>query len=142
MQPEEKLVTLRETKQSIIDRQGKENDHLKATLDDLIASLKSGKQVSEKDIEKLRASDEDVVTDTVPLSPTADDSVVVNPGWDNASAKGTLWGAYQTVMFMSDHRPVRDYGDDIRLDRALYGSSTRAVDIKTKASNMALELVA
>ena len=132
----------KETKQSIIDRQGKENDHLKATLDDLIASLKSGKQVSEKDIEKLRASDEDVVTDTVSLSPTADDSVVVNPGWDNDSAKGTLWGAYQTVMFMSDHRPVRDYGDDIRLDRALYGSSTRAVDIKTKASNMALELVA
>ena len=65
----------------------------------------------------------------------------VNPGHDLKSANGTLWGAYQTVMWMADHKPVRDYGNDLRLDRALYGA-TSGRDIKTKAHERALELVA
>ena len=44
-------------------------------------------------------------------------------------------------MWMADHKPVRNYGDDLRLDRALYGPASGR-DVKAKAHERALELVA
>ena len=106
-----------------------------ATLDDLIASIKAGKDI---DIKTLESKREDV--EPVEQEATQVDGPV-NPGHDLKSAEGTLWGAYQTVMWMADHNPVRNYGPDLRLDRALYGA-TSGRDIKSKAHERALELVA
>ena len=68
----------------------------------------------------------------------------INAGWNKESAQGTLWGAYQTVIWMADHKPVRDFGDDIRLDKAFYGGGRLSSqnDIKNKAGIKALEMVA
>tara|TARA_R100000458_G_C8275805_1_gene250973 strand:+ start:2979 stop:4094 length:1116 start_codon:yes stop_codon:yes gene_type:complete len=66
-------------------------------------------------------------------------SSAINMGWDKPSAQGTLWGAFNTVTYMSDHKPVRDHGQDNRLDKAFYGAG--ATDIKTKAFNKAKELL-
>ena len=106
-----------------------------ATLDDLIASIKAGKDIDIKTLESKREDVEPVEQEAAQVDGP------VNPGHDLKSADGTLWGAYQTVMWMADHKPVRDYGNDLRLDRALYGA-TSGRDIKTKAHERALELVA
>ena len=104
-----------------------------ATLDELIASIKAGKDI---DIKALETKREDV-----PVVEPVNEDGPVNPGHDLKSAEGTLWGAYQTVMWMADHKPVRNYGADLRLDRALYGPASGR-DIKGKAHERALELVA
>ena len=67
-------------------------------------------------------------------------SAEINMGWDKPSAKCTLWGAFNTVTYMSDHKPVRDFGQDSRLDKAFYGNGMN--DIKTKAMDRAKELLA
>ena len=69
----------------------------------------------------------------------SDPSLSVNMGWDKPSAKGTLWGAFNTVTYMTDHKPVRDFGADNRLDKAFYGTGTN--DLKTKAMDTAKELL-
>ena len=104
-----------------------------ATLEELIESIKSGKDI---DIKALETKREDA-----PVVEPVNDDGPVNPGHDLKSAEGTLWGAYQTVMWMADHKPVRNYGADLRLDRALYGPASGR-DIKGKAHERALELVA
>ena len=131
-----------ETKQSIIDRQDKENEFLSDTLEDLIASIKSGKKISQKQIEKLET--QKLVSDDSEDKPVELVDQTINAGWNKDSAEGTLWGAYQTVMWMADHKPVRDFGDDIRLDKAFYGGGRLASqnDIKNKAGIKALEMVA
>ena len=74
----------------------------------------------------LRAIDEPVIDGTV------------NPGWEKG--EHTLWGAYNTVTYITDHAPMRKYAsDDHRLDRALFGSQ---LDIKSRATKVAAELVA
>ena len=107
-----------------------------ATLQELIDSIKAGKDIDVKAIESKR--DDAVEVEVEPVN----DDAVINPGWDLESSEGTLWGAYQTVMYMADHKPVRNYGDDIRLDRALYGAPSGGVDVKGKAHEKALDLVA
>ena len=67
-------------------------------------------------------------------------SAAVNYGWDMKSAKGTLWGAFNTVTYMTDHKPVRDHGPDHRIEKAFYGGMGR--DTKTIALEKAKELVA
>ena len=64
----------------------------------------------------------------------------INPGWNLEGSEGTLWGAYNTVTYMVDHKPVRDFGDDQRLNNAFYGNATR--DPKLIAYNKAKELIA
>ena len=66
-------------------------------------------------------------------------SAAVNYGWDMKSAKGTLWGAFNTVTYMTDHKPVRDHGPDHRIEKAFYGGMGR--DTKTIALEKAKELV-
>jgi len=107
-----------------------------ATLQDLIDSIKAGRDI---DVDSLTSVNAD--TDAVEVESVNDDATI-NPGWNLKSSEGTLWGAYQTVMYMADHKPVRNYGDDIRLDRALYGAPSGGRDVKGKAHEKALELVA
>ena len=108
-----------------------------ATLQELIDSIKAGKDI---DVKAIEAKRDDAVE--VEVEAVNDDDAAINPGWDLKSSEGTLWGAYQTVMYMADHKPVRNYGDDIRLDRALYGAPSGGRDVKGKAHEKALELVA
>ena len=111
-------------------------------MKELIDDIKAGKRIDALKLDQELIS-EPVPTETVTVSPSSSSSTpgVVNPGFDKESAKGTLWGSFQTVMFMADHKPVRDYGDENRLDRAFYGASGNAADIKTKATNKSLELL-
>ena len=96
-----------------------------AKLQETVAALQSGKT-----IEDISQGDRDIASEP--------DSAV-NAGWDLPSANGTLWGAFNTVTYMSDHKPVRDHGADNRLNKAFYGDSGR--DTKTIAYNKAKELL-
>ena len=94
-------------------------------LDEQVRLLVAGKSIDELNLDKELVSE-----------PSAE----INMGWDKASARGTLWGAFNTVTYMSDHKPVRDFGQDSRLDKAFYGSGPN--DLKTKAMTAAKELIA
>ena len=126
------------TKQELAEK----NEELARSMQELIDDIKAGKSIDALKLDQELIS-EPVPTETVTVSPSSSSSTpgVVNPGFDKESAKGTLWGSFQTVMFMADHKPVRDYGDENRLDRAFYGASGNAADIKTKATNKSLELL-
>ena len=129
-------------------------------MQEFIDDIKAGKNIDALKLDQALISEpvptETVTTETVSddgkslsttvtVSPSSSSSSstpgVVNPGFDKESARGTLWGGFQTVMFMADHKPVRDYGDDLRLDRAFYGSSNGGNDLKTKATKKALEIL-
>ena len=108
-----------------------ENSKRKETKDAEIAKLKeqvealvSGKTIEEIDADKALLSE-----------PT----LSVNHGWDLSSAKGTLWGAFNTVTYMADHKPVRDHGADNRLNKAFYGDVGR--DTKAIALAKSKELL-
>ncbi len=107
-------------------------DKKRETKDATIAKLKEQVEalVAGKSIEDISGGDRDLANE-----PTA----AVNAGWDLPSANGTLWGAFNTVTYMSDHKPVRDHGADNRLNKAFYGDSGR--DTKTIAYNKAKELL-
>ena len=144
------------TKQELAEK----NEHLARTMQEFIDDIKAGKNIDALKLDQALISEpvptETVTTETVSddgkslsttvtVSPSSSSSSstpgVVNPGFDKESARGTLWGGFQTVMFMADHKPVRDYGDDLRLDRAFYGSSNGGNDLKTKATKKALEIL-
>jgi len=96
-----------------------------AKLQETVEALQSGKI-----IEDISAGDRDIASEP--------DSTI-NAGWDLPSANGTLWGAFNTVTYMSDHKPIRDHGADNRLNNAFYGGTGR--DTKTIAYNKAKELL-
>jgi len=121
------------TKKELVEQQAA----TEATLQELIDSIKEDKDI---DINAIEAKRNDIVE--VDAVNDDEDDAVINPGWNLKSSEGTLWGAYQTVMYMADHKPVRNYGDDIRLDRAFYGAPSGGTDLKGKAHAKALELVA
>ena len=104
----------------------------KETKDATIAKLQEQVEalVAGKTIEDISGGDRDIANEP---------AAAVNAGWDLPSANGTLWGAFNTVTYMSDHKPVRDHGDDNRLNKAFYGDSGR--DTKTIAYNKAKELL-
>ena len=106
------------------------------TLQELIDNIKAGKKIDELVLEGATITPPQ---DAVEATTTGDE--IVNSGWELESANGTLWGAYQTVMWMADHKPVRNFGDDKRLDNALYGVRGTS-DVKTKAHSKVLEMVA
>ena len=103
------------------------------------------KETKDAEIAKLREQVEGLMSGKTLDEISADRELIsepskdVNMGWDMESARGTLWGAFNTVTYMSDHKPVRDHGQDNRLDKAFYGAG--ATDIKTKAFNKAKELL-
>jgi len=95
-----------------------------AKLQEQVEALRSGKT-----IEDISAGDRDIASEP--------DSTI-NAGWDLPSAKGTLWGAFNTVTYMTDHKPTRDFGADNRLNKAFYGGGK---DHKTIAYDEAKELL-
>ena len=95
-----------------------------AKLTEQVEALKSGKSIEELGFDKELISEQ---------------KLDVNPGWNLPSSKGTLWGAFNTVTYMSDHKPVRDHGDDNRLNKAFYGEGGK--DHKAIAFDSAKELL-
>lgn len=82
------------------------------------------------------ASDAAIVADDI-----ADDDATINPGHDMASAQSTLWGAFNTVTWLADHRPAKDRGDDFALASNKLGEGNGA-RLKTRAALAARELLA
>jgi hypothetical protein len=68
-------------------------------------------------------------------------SEIINPGHDLESARGTIWGALNTVTYMADHKPTKDRGTDANLASNLLGSGTGG-KLKARAWKSALELIA
>ena len=77
----------------------------------------------------------------LPADVTAVPSAAINPGHDLESARGTLWGAFNTVTWIADHQPVKDRGVDFNLASNLLGDGTGG-RMKTKAVKTARELLA
>ena len=66
----------------------------------------------------------------------------INPGWDKISSSGTLWGAYNVATYVEDHAPMKKRkSPDHRAQRALWGS-IQGRDLKTRAVDVARELLA
>jgi hypothetical protein len=64
----------------------------------------------------------------------------INPGHDMESARGTLWGAFNTLTWLADHQPVKDRGVDFNLASNLLGEGTGG-KIKAKAQRAAVALL-
>ena len=77
----------------------------------------------------------------LPSDVTAPPSPLINAGHDLESARGTLWGAFNTVTWMADHQPTKDRGVDFNLASNLLGDGTGG-RIKAKAQRAAVELLA
>ena len=77
----------------------------------------------------------------LPADVTAAPVATINPGHALESARGTLWGALNTVTWMSDHQPVKDRGVDFNLASNLLGEGTGG-KTKAKAQRVALDLIA
>jgi hypothetical protein len=96
-------------------------------------------RVVDEAIEQARrgsASDAEIVADDI-----ADDAVVINPGHDLASAKGTLFGALNTITWMVDHAPTKDRGLEHKISSNIFGDGTGA-KIKSRAMTRGVELLA
>jgi phage/plasmid-like protein (TIGR03299 family) len=65
----------------------------------------------------------------------------INPGHDMESARGTLWGAFNTVTWLADQRPTKNRGADHGIASNLFGDGTGG-KLKSKAHTKALELLA
>jgi len=109
---------------SVRNRQATKDETI-AKLNEKVQGLLAGKTVEQIEGDRLLVSEK---------------SEDINPGWNLEGSEGTLWGAYNTVTYMVDHKPVRDFGDDQRLNNAFYGNATR--DPKLIAYNKAKELIA
>jgi len=82
------------------------------------------------------ASDAVIVVDDI-----ANDDAVINPGHDLASAQSTLWGAFNTVTWLADHRPAKSRGADFALASNKLGEGS-ASKLKTRAVCEAQALIA
>ena len=65
----------------------------------------------------------------------------VNPGHDLASAHNTLWGAFNAVTWLADHKPVKNRGLEHQIASHALGDGNGG-KVKTKAYKKALELLA
>lgn len=82
------------------------------------------------------ASDAEIVADDI-----ANDDAVINPGHDMASAQSTLWGAFNTVTWLADHKPAKSRGDDYALASNKLGEGNGA-KLKARATLAAREVLA
>jgi len=81
-------------------------------------------------------ADADLPAD-VTTAPTAG----INPGHDLGTAEGTLWGAFNTITWLADQKPVKNSGVEHNLASNLFGDGTGG-KLKQKAYKAALELAA
>ena len=77
----------------------------------------------------------------LPADVTAAPAAGINPGHDLESARGSLWGALNTVTWTADFQPVKNRGVDFNLASNLLGEGTGG-KIKAKAQRVALDLIA
>jgi hypothetical protein len=81
------------------------------------------------------------VSTDLPADVTTAPAAEINPGHDLESARGTLWGAFNTVTWTSDHSPTKDRGTDFNIASNLLGEGTGG-RIKARALKVASELLA
>jgi hypothetical protein len=72
---------------------------------------------------------------------TADPSAAINPGHDMESARGTLWGAFNTVTWAADHAPIKNRGASFNIASNLLGEGTGG-KLKARAMRAAVDLLA
>jgi|TARA_R110002020_G_scaffold374935_2_gene586202 hypothetical protein len=77
----------------------------------------------------------------LPADVTADPDPAINPGHDMESARGSLWGAFNTITWQADHQPIKNRGASFNLASNLLGEGTGG-KLKAKAQRVALELLA
>ena len=77
----------------------------------------------------------------LPADVANDPAAAVNPGHDMESARGTLWGAFNTVTWLADQRPAKRHGAAQGIASNLFGDGTGG-RLKAKAHKRALELLA
>jgi len=77
----------------------------------------------------------------LPADVTTAPTAGINPGHDLGTAEGTLWGAFNTVTWLSDQKPVKNRGVQHNIASNLFGDGTGG-KLKQKAYRAALELVA
>ena len=77
----------------------------------------------------------------LPADVTAAPAAGINPGHDLESARGSLWGALNTVTWTADFQPVKNRGVDFNLASNLLGEGTGG-KTKAKAQRIALDLIA
>ena len=80
-----------------------------------------------------------VATD-LPADVTADPSAAINPGHAMESARGTLWGAFNTVTWQADHQPLKNRGASFNIASNLLGEGTGG-KLKARAMKAARELL-
>ena len=81
------------------------------------------------------------VSTDLPADVVTAPAATINPGHDLESARGTLWGAFNTVTWTSDHSPTKDRGVDFNIASNLLGEGTGG-RIKARALKVASELLA
>jgi len=77
----------------------------------------------------------------LPLDLVTDPDSAINPGHDLESARGTVWGGYNTVTWMVDQNPTKSKGIEHQIGSQMLGTGTGGA-LKRKAYKAALELVA
>ena len=81
-----------------------------------------------------------VATD-LPSDVTAEPDAAINPGHDLESARGSLWGAFNTVTWSADHQPIKNRGASFNIASNLLGEGTGG-KLKAKAIRAARDLLA
>ena len=69
------------------------------------------------------------------------ESPAINPGRELASARGTVWGAFNTLSWTADHNPTKNRGVSANLASNLLGEGTGG-KLKARALKCAIELLA
>lgn len=82
-----------------------------------------------------------VVNADLPADVTTAPTAAINPGHDLGSAEGTVWGAFNTITWLADQKPVKNRGVEHNIASNLFGDGTGG-KLKQKAYRAALELAA
>jgi hypothetical protein len=121
-----------------------------ATGHDFIAEGKAAPDVArivDEAIDRARrgsASDASIVAADIAIDAERQDARqrrAINPGHDMASAQSTLWGAFNTVTWLCDHRPAQNRGADFALASNKLGEGNGAA-VKARAATVARQLLA
>jgi len=76
----------------------------------------------------------------LPSDVTAEPDPAINPGHDLESARGSLWGAVNTVTWQADHAPIKNRGASFNIASNLLGEGTGG-KLKSKAMRAARDLL-
>ena len=77
----------------------------------------------------------------LPSDVTSEPDSEINPGHDLESARGSLWGAFNTVTWAADHQPIKNRGASFNIASNLLGEGTGG-KLKSKAMRAARDLLA